>query len=213
MTTRTNQSTVTRTARLHDFDEVNAMHARCSWESRFARYHAARQDLTAREWGHLCDRSNGTTLVTVPFHESTRIIAVTHLLRTSEPHVRELGILVEDSWQGHGLGTTLAHYMVDLARTHTLDCREITAMTGSGNQRMLSILRGLHAHVTGRNGPTLDTAIPVEATGADGTGTAVLMSVPSSSAAGAAVDKGVAPRLGEFRRTEHAPGATGHLRG
>ncbi|MFJ8636992.1 GNAT family N-acetyltransferase [Streptomyces sp. NPDC093568] len=163
MTTRTNQFTVTRTAHLHDFDEVNAMHARCSLESRFARYHAARQDVTAREWGHLCDRSNGTTLVTVPLHESTRIIAVTHLLRTSEPHVRELGILVEDSWQGHGLGTTLAHYMVDLARTHTLDCREITAMTGSGNQRMLSILRGLHAHVTGRNGPTLDTVIPVEA--------------------------------------------------
>ncbi|MFD0440627.1 GNAT family N-acetyltransferase [Streptomyces chartreusis] len=163
MTTHANRLTLTRIAHLDDFDEVNAMHARCSLESRFARYHAARQAVTAREWGHLCDRSNGTTLVTVPFHESTRIIAVTHLLRTSEPHVRELGILVEDSWQGQGLGTTLAHYVVDLARTHTLDCREITAMPGSRNQRMLSILRGLHAHVTSRNGPTLDTVIRVEA--------------------------------------------------
>ncbi|MFJ3825040.1 GNAT family N-acetyltransferase [Streptomyces nodosus] len=162
MTTRANQLVLTRTAHLHDFDEVNAMHARCSLESRFARYHAARQAVTAREWGHLCDRSKGTTLVTVPLHESTRMIAVTHLLRTSKPHVRELGILVEDSWQGQGLGTTLAHYTVDLARTHTLDCYEIAAMTGSGNQRMLSILRGLHARVTGRDGPTLDTVIPVE---------------------------------------------------
>ncbi|MET8109330.1 GNAT family protein [Streptomyces mirabilis] len=163
MTTRTNQLTLTRTAHLDDLDEVNAMHARCSLESRFARYHAARQAVTAREWGHLCARSNGTTLVTVPLHEPTRIIAVTHLLRTSVPHVRELGLLVEDSWHGQGLGTTLAHYTVDLARTHTLDCHEITAMTGSDNHRMLSILWGLHARVTGRNGPTVDTVIHVEA--------------------------------------------------
>lgn len=163
MTTHAQQLTLTRTAHLDDLDEVNAMHARCSLESRYARYHAVRQAVTAGEWAHMCDRSNGTTLVTVPLHEPPRIIAVTHLLRTPEPHVRELGILVEDSWQGNGLGTTLAHYAVDLARTHTLDCREITAMTGRGNQRMLSILRGLHAHVTGSDGPTLDTVIQVEA--------------------------------------------------
>ncbi|MCX4578969.1 GNAT family N-acetyltransferase [Streptomyces sp. NBC_01571] len=163
ITTRANQLTLTRTAHLNDLDEVNSMHARCSLESRYARYHAARQAVTTREWGHLCDRSDGTTLVTIPLQEPTRIIAVTHLLRTSVPHVRELGILVEDSWQGQGLGTALAHYAVDLARTHTLDCYGIAAMAGSGNQRMLSILRGLHARVTGRDGPTLNTVIPVEA--------------------------------------------------
>ncbi|MFE9882554.1 GNAT family N-acetyltransferase [Streptomyces sp. NPDC005784] len=161
-TTRTHQVTLTRTALLDDLAEVNAMHTRCSLESRFARYHAARPAVTVREWGHLCDRANGTTLITVPLHEQSRVIAVTHLLRTPVPHVRELGILVEDSWQGQGLGTILAHYTVDLARTHTLDCHEITAMTGSGNQRMLSILRGLHARVTGRDGPTLDTVIQME---------------------------------------------------
>ncbi|MET8454741.1 GNAT family N-acetyltransferase [Streptomyces sp. NPDC005209] len=119
--------------------------------------------MTAREWRYLCDWSNGTTLVTVPLHEPTRVIAVTHLLRTPVPHVRELGILVEDSWQGQGqgLGTLLARYAVDLARTHTLDCYEITAMTGIDNQRTLSILRGLHARVTGRDGHTLGTVLQV----------------------------------------------------
>ncbi len=162
-TTRANQVTLTRIAFLDDLDEANAMHSRCSLESRFARYHAARRALTPREWWHLCDRANGTTLITVPLDEPSRVIAITHLLRTQVLHVRELGILVEDSWQGQGLGTVLAHYAVDLARTHTLDCHEITAMTGSGNQRMLSILRGLRARVTGRDGPTLDTVIQVEA--------------------------------------------------
>ncbi|MEU9168592.1 GNAT family N-acetyltransferase [Streptomyces sp. NPDC048420] len=119
--------------------------------------------MTPQEWWSLCDLANGTTLITVPLDEPSRVIAITHLLRTPVPHVRELGILVEDSWQGQGLGTVLAHYAVDLARTHTLDCHEITAMTGSGNRRMLSILRGLRARVTGRDGPTLDTVIQVEA--------------------------------------------------
>ncbi|MFE5923983.1 GNAT family N-acetyltransferase [Streptomyces sp. NPDC056468] len=163
MTTRADQLTLTRTAHLHDLYEVNAMHARCSLQSRFARYRAARQTVTAREWRYLCDWSHGTTLVTVPFREPTRIIAVTHLLRTPVPHVRELGILVEDSWQGQGLGTVLARYTVDLARTHTLDCYEITAMTGIDNQRTLSILRGLHARVTGSDGPTLSAVMQVEA--------------------------------------------------
>lgn len=162
MTTRAMQTALTRPALLDDLDQANAMHARCSLESRFARYHATRQSLTAREWSRLCDPANGTTLITVPLYEPSRVIAITHLLRTPAPHVRELGLLIEDAWQGQGLGTVLAQYAVELARTHTLDCREITAMTGTGNQRMLAILRGLRARVTGRDGPTLDTVIQVE---------------------------------------------------
>ncbi|MEV5998939.1 GNAT family protein [Streptomyces griseomycini] len=163
MTTRANQVTLTRTALVVDLDEVNEMHARCSLDSRYARYHAGRRTVTTREWGHLCDRAKGTTLITVPVDDPSRVIAVTNLMRTSAPHVRELGILVEDSWQGQGLGTALTGYMVELARTHTLDCQAITAMTGSGNQRMLSILRGLDARVEQVTGPTVDALIRVEA--------------------------------------------------
>lgn len=160
--TRSNQSTVSRTALADDLDEVNEMHARCSLSSRYARYHAARRAFTTSEWKHLCDRANGTTLVTVPLHDPQRVVAVTHLMRTPAPHVRELGILVEDSWQGEGLGTVLTVYMVNLARTNTLDCRAITAMTGSGNHRMLAILRGLDAQVEQHtDGPTVDALIRV----------------------------------------------------
>jgi RimJ/RimL family protein N-acetyltransferase len=160
--TRSNQVTVSRAALAEDLDEVNEMHARCSLGSRYARYHAARRALTTREWDHLRDRANGTTLVTVPLYDPHRVVAVTHLMRTSEPHVRELGILVEDSWQGEGLGTVLTGYMVNLARTCTLDCRAITAMTGSGNHRMLAILRGLDGQVEQHaDGPTVDALIRV----------------------------------------------------
>ncbi|WP_445517267.1 GNAT family N-acetyltransferase [Streptomyces sp. NEAU-174] len=118
--------------------------------------------MTTREWGHLCDQANGITLITVPPHDPYRVIAVTHLLRTPTPQVRELGILVEDSWQGQGLGTALTSYLVDLARTRLLSCQAITAMTGAGNQRMLSILRGLGAQVEHKSGPTLDALICVK---------------------------------------------------
>ncbi|WP_416974628.1 GNAT family N-acetyltransferase [Streptomyces sp. 4F14] len=163
MTTRTRQTVLTRTAVPDDLDAANLMHLRSSAQSRFARYHSARQTVAPREWAHLCDPSQGTTMITVPQDEPARVIAVTHLMRTPVPHIRELGILVEDSWQQQGLGTVLVQYTVDLARTHTLDCRGITAMTGSGNRPVLAILRRLNARVTGRDGATLDVMIPVEA--------------------------------------------------
>ncbi|HEY8983358.1 MAG TPA: GNAT family N-acetyltransferase [Streptomyces sp.] len=165
MTIRTHHEVLTRTATTDDVDAVNLMHARSSLRSRFARYHGARHGVTHREWERLCDPARGTTLVTVPLDEPARIVAATHLMRTQVPHVRELGILVEDAWQRRGLGSALARYAVGLAHTHTLDCREITVMTGSSNRAVLSILRLLNARVTERDGSAVNVVIPVRGRG------------------------------------------------
>ncbi|MER5431696.1 GNAT family protein [Streptomyces griseoruber] len=156
------QITLSRPAVLNDLDHVNEMHARCSLKSRYARYGAARRALTPREWRRLCDQAGGITLVTVPRSDPSRVIAVTCLMRTQASHLRELGILIEDSWQGKGLGTTLTRHMVASARTHALDCQAITATTGGDNQRMLSILRRLGARMSHPSGGTVDALIRVE---------------------------------------------------
>ncbi|WP_406442611.1 GNAT family N-acetyltransferase [Streptomyces sp. NBC_00631] len=148
-----------REALFDDLDHVNEMHARCSLDSRYARYGAARQALTPREWRRLCDQANGITVVAAPLHNPSRVIAVACLMRTSALHMRELGILVEDAWQGKGLGSILTRHMAALTRTRALDCQVITATTGSGNQRMLSILRGMGARMSPSRGGTVDALI------------------------------------------------------
>ncbi|NGO13398.1 GNAT family N-acetyltransferase [Streptomyces sp. HC44] len=160
--TRTNRVTLSRTGLVEHLDKVNEMHARCSPASLYARYRGVRRALAKRDWEHLCDPANGTTMITVPLDDPYRIIAVTHLMRTTTPHVRELGILVEDSWQGQGLGTALARCMVDFARTQLLDCQAIRAMTSRDNQRSMSILRWLGAQFKGASGSTIDALIRVE---------------------------------------------------
>ncbi|WP_206307642.1 GNAT family N-acetyltransferase [Streptomyces sp. H23] len=161
MATRTDRITLTRPAVADDHEAVNEMHAKCSLESRYARYGAARRSLSHREWATLCDRALGLTLVTVPADNPLRVVALTHLMRTSEPHVRELAVLVEDSWQGEGLGPALVSYVVGLARTVAPGCRVISASTGRSNARMLSILRGLDAAVNYTAGATAEARIRV----------------------------------------------------
>ncbi|MBW8793169.1 MAG: GNAT family N-acetyltransferase [Streptomyces sp.] len=153
---------MSRPAAFNDLDRVNEMHARCSLQSRYARYGAARRALTPREWRRLCDQAGGITLVTVPRRDPSRVIAVTCLMRTQPLHLSDFGILIEDSWQGQGLGTTLTHHMVALARTHSRDCQAVTATTGSDNQRMLSILRRLGARMSHPSGGTVDALIRVQ---------------------------------------------------
>ncbi|MGW1626585.1 N-acetyltransferase family protein [Streptomyces sp. NPDC002172] len=151
-----------RDAHFNDLDQVNEMHARCSLDSRYARYGAARRALTPREWRRLCDQAHGITLVTVPLHDPSCVIAVTCLMRTSASHMRELGILVEDAWQGRGLGSKLTRHMAALTRTRALDCKVITATAGSGNQRMLSILRGMGAGMSPSRDGTVDALIRMQ---------------------------------------------------
>lgn len=165
MATRTDRITLTRPASADDYEAVNEMHATCSPESRYARYNAARRGLTRREWATLCDRSLGLTLVTVQADNPSRVVALTHLMRTSVSHVRELAVLVEDSWQGQGLGAALVSYVVGLAHTGVLGCRAISAATGRGNVRMLSILQGLDAAVEYPAGATAEALIRVETVG------------------------------------------------
>ncbi|MFJ6076529.1 GNAT family N-acetyltransferase [Streptomyces sp. NPDC093065] len=162
MATRTGRVTLTRPASADDYEAVNEMHAKCSLESRYARYGAARRGLSHREWSTLCDRAHGLTLVTVPADNPSRVVALTHLMRTPKSHVRELAVLVEDSWHGQGLGPALVSYMVGLAHTVAPGCRAISAATGRSNVRMLSILQGLDAEVEYTAGATAEALIRVE---------------------------------------------------
>ncbi|MFH9089707.1 GNAT family N-acetyltransferase [Streptomyces sp. NPDC017673] len=153
------RATLTRPAGPTDHTAVNAMHARCSAESRHRRYQTARQRLTRSEWQSLTAPDRGLTWVTRPADAPDFVIAATHLLRTPVARTGELAILVEDAWQSVGLGTKLVRRA--LGEAYRLGMASVHVLTDRDNHRMLSICRSLGARVREAQGPAVDLTLPV----------------------------------------------------
>ncbi|WP_344835624.1 GNAT family N-acetyltransferase [Actinocorallia longicatena] len=122
----------------HDREAVTAMHARCSADSRRMRYFSAAPDLAPRLFDHFLERSRGYTVVVEDLDGA--VIAMAHLMYTV-PGAAELAFLVEDAWQGRGLGRELAGCLIDLAGAEGLT--ELTASVLSDNVRMRRLFTGL----------------------------------------------------------------------
>ncbi|MEV6676384.1 GNAT family N-acetyltransferase [Streptomyces erythrochromogenes] len=151
--------TITRPATRADFDAVNQLHDRSSLASRFARYQSARRNLRLAEWNHLINPDRSISWVSHPQHSPESIVATMNLVRDTDNQTAELGLLIEDGWQGRGLGTALTAQARAAART--LGCSALVVMTGADNVRMLKILRGLGAAPTLATGPTIDFSLAV----------------------------------------------------
>ncbi|WP_019061547.1 GNAT family N-acetyltransferase [Streptomyces prunicolor] len=153
--------TLTSPATPDDIQDANALHARCSLETRFARYGAARRTLSRAEWEHLTNPDRGITWATRPAGDPAEadVVALTHLMHTEDEGVHELALLVDDSWQGQGLGSALARNVLAVARTTSV--RELTLLVGSDNRRMQSILRRLGAVLPPARGTTVNIVVPV----------------------------------------------------
>ncbi|MEV0609308.1 GNAT family N-acetyltransferase [Polymorphospora rubra] len=96
-----------------DAGALAAMHERCSARSRRRRYLAAGGPSPAK-LRRLLDPAHGVTLVAVARGpaggEGERIVAMADMV--AEGRVGEVAILVEDAWQGRGLGTALLRRLV-----------------------------------------------------------------------------------------------------
>ncbi|MFF7953698.1 GNAT family N-acetyltransferase [Streptomyces griseorubiginosus] len=157
--THPHTQTVTRPADLDDLDGVNALHERCSLQTRFARYQAARRSLRLTEFQHLTRPDHSLTWVTYPMGDPHQLVATTNLVRTADAGAAELGIMIEDSWQNRGLGTALVRYARTQARA--LGCSTLVVMTSSDNVRVLKIMRALGATLPAIQGSTVDLMVPV----------------------------------------------------
>nr|AHE39152.1 GCN5-related N-acetyltransferase [Streptomyces sp. FR1] len=153
--------TLTSPATANDLQDANALHARCSLETRFARYGSARRTLARTEWAHLINPERGITWITRQDRDPAEadVVALTHLMHTDDEGVRELALLVEDSWQSEGLGTALAQHALAVARAESV--RKLTLLVGSDNRRMQSILRRLGATLPAARGTTVNITVPV----------------------------------------------------
>jgi GNAT superfamily N-acetyltransferase len=96
-----------------DTDGVAAMHDRCSSATLVARYHGGSRGMPCRLLHRLLAPPRGRTVVAVMGHQ---VVAVGQLINTGDPGVGELSLLVEDDWQGKGIGTALLTHLVRTAR-------------------------------------------------------------------------------------------------
>jgi RimJ/RimL family protein N-acetyltransferase/predicted amino acid-binding ACT domain protein len=119
-----------------DGASVRAMHERCSMESRRLRYFSVKPSLPQRVLDGLTERSHGLTLVVEGPGGS--ILALAQLMHVLDPGVAELAFLVEDDWQGRGLGRALAEVLLALGAERGLV--ELRATVLSENARMRRLL-------------------------------------------------------------------------
>lgn len=148
-----------------DEGAVRALHHRCSPDTRRGRYFLARRDLTTRMWRAFCDPARGLTLVVeadaadADGPDEAPVIALGHLLYTPDPGVAELALMVEDAWQGRGVGTALAQWLIELARDRGVAV--VHASVLADNLRMRELLNRLGAAVGTGDRLVLEARIPV----------------------------------------------------
>ncbi|MEU4831734.1 GNAT family N-acetyltransferase [Streptosporangium sp. NPDC023615] len=121
-------------------EAVRDLHDRCSPEARRFRYFTSMPALPPRVFDRLCDRTRGHSVVA---GQDGQVIAVASLMFTPDPGTAEMAFLVEDRWQGRGLGTHLAGVLVRQARD--LGFAEVRATLLSDNTRMRRLLVSLGA--------------------------------------------------------------------
>lgn len=127
-----------RLGRPEDADAVAAMHERCSERTRYRRYLTGVgewRDLSLR-W--LAGGHRGATLVVMS--EDGSIVGLGNVFPDlpGEAHAAEIAEIVEDAYQGRGIGTRLLRHMLELAER--LGFQSVVATVLTENAEMLAVL-------------------------------------------------------------------------
>lgn len=149
-----------RQVRESDAPALRDLHRRCSAETVRNRYFAGMAELSPHMLRVFCDPERGLTLAVRP-QGGEEPIALGHLMYTLDPGVGEIAFLVEDSWQGRGVGAALARALTVIAADWGL--AEVRAETTLANTAMLRVMRRLGASVRiqGEGGSYVHARLPV----------------------------------------------------
>ena len=134
-----------REIRADDHDRLRDHHERLSPETRYRRFLAAKPRLTAADARYLveidgCDHF--AIVATLPEGETERIVAVARFIRLPEDReIAELAIVVNDDFQGRGMGAELIRRLADAAVSRGV--RRFRATMLSDNLAIHRLLEGL----------------------------------------------------------------------
>lgn len=127
-----------RAADADDAVLIDALHARCSPESRSARFGSPSPRLAPGVLQALLAGENGGHAVIASTVDGGSAVGLVTLDAVHDGAM-ELGLLVEDAWQNRGLGTSMVRRAVELAAA--AGAAELTGSASSGDMRLTRLLR------------------------------------------------------------------------
>lgn len=139
-----------------DAARVLAMHERCGAESRRRRYLGA-EPPKAPTLARLLNRRHGHAMVVES--PTGDVVALGNLMWDGD--VAEVAVLVQDDWQGRGLGGELLRRLVDLARESGTE--SVYAVCHAGNRPLIRAMRTLGAEITEISEGTAWLTLPLPA--------------------------------------------------
>jgi GNAT superfamily N-acetyltransferase len=132
-----------RVVRPDDAPALQRLHARCSKRTIYLRFFGSMKKLSDEQARYFAstDGVDHFGLVALDPEDPEEIIAVVRYARKPGDERAEYAALVEDSWQGQGIGAALTHRLIDEARDNGVG--SFYAPVKAGNKRMLNLLRHL----------------------------------------------------------------------
>ena len=132
-----------RVVRPEDAPALQRLHARCSERTIYLRFFGPMKELSDEQARYFAS-TNGVDhlgLVALDPQDPEEIIAVVRYARKPGDERAEYAALVEDGWQGRGIGAALTRWLIDEARGNGVGT--FYALVKGGNNRMLNVLRHL----------------------------------------------------------------------
>lgn len=132
-----------RVVRPDDARALQRVHARCSERTIYLRFFGSLEELSDQKARYFAstDGVDHLGLVALDPEDPNEIIAVARYARQSGGERAEYAALVEDRWQGYGVGAGLTRQLIESARDNGV--RYFYALVKGQNKRMLSVLRHL----------------------------------------------------------------------
>lgn len=127
-----------RLGRPEDADAVAAMHERCSERTRYRRYLTGVGKWRELSLRQLAGGHRGATLLVMS--EDGSIVGLGNVFpdQPGEARAAEIAEIVEDAYQGRGIGTLLLRHMLELAQR--LGFQNVVATLLAENAEMLAVL-------------------------------------------------------------------------
>lgn len=125
-----------------DEDRMLALFYRFSARTVYLRFHQVLKEMSKEDVRRFCTVDYDDTFALVATLDSGgegKIIAVGRYARLPKRYVAEVAFVVEDPYQGKGLGTHLLHYLALIAREHGINVFEAEVL--AQNQDMLQVLK------------------------------------------------------------------------
>jgi GNAT superfamily N-acetyltransferase len=132
-----------RVVRPDDAPALQRLHARCSERTIYLRFFGSMRKLSDEQARYFAstDGVDHLGLVALDPEDPNEIIAVVRYARKPGDERAEYAALVEDGWQGQGIGAALTRWLIDEARGNGVG--SFYAPVKGENKRMLNVLRHL----------------------------------------------------------------------